>query len=306
MGDDGTRLSHNRHFVQSQNIMKHTTTTIFLLLALAIAFLTPGTLRSDSTNRAGLVIVSGDGTAHTFCFDLGADGQTTGARLLLASGMEMIVQGDPSVGMIVCKIGIDGCTYPQENCFCDPVDYWSYWHLVNGAWSYSGTGASEYTVKHGDVDGWAWSQTMPTLTFQDICTASTTPIPLPTVATSTPTATPAPTATPTATPSTTPTATATSEPTATPEPTAMPSVTPTATAMATAMGTATVQATLTPTLTVSPTNVATSVSTSVVSPTAVLTATPVVQTPTMTASSGRGDETDYPVYLPIITRGGEG
>jgi hypothetical protein len=125
----------------------------------------------------------------------------TGLDVLLEAGIPIIA--DPSgMGSAICSINGVGC--PAEDCFCQsyspPYYYWSYWHLQNGRWTYSSLGATAYTVKSGDVEGWLWgdARTPPqVVTFQEVCGVQATP-------TMTASVTPTPSVTATQTPSATP------------------------------------------------------------------------------------------------------
>lgn len=199
-------------------------------LAFAAALLLSGlaatsvSAQEPENTRAGIVIDFGDGVVESACVDLGADGQATGEEVLAAAGFDVLIEYSP-MGGAVCRIGSLGCNFPDQSCWCEcmssPCVYWAYNHLQGGQWVYSSIGASIYTVRAGDVEGWAWGAgsltqgaTPPVRTFDQICAAS--------MATSTPTSTP--TATPTWTPWPTntppPTATWTPWPTNAPPPTA--------------------------------------------------------------------------------------
>jgi len=82
----------------------------------------------------------------------------TGQEALLASGLEIIVQGDQNNGPI-CRIGDAGCDYPDESCFCAMPDWWHYHYWVDGAWQISGVGAAGWALSPGMIDGWSWGGT---------------------------------------------------------------------------------------------------------------------------------------------------
>lgn len=194
-----------------------------LLLSGALAGAGAGAQEPENT-RAGIVIDFGDGVVETACVDLGADGQATGEEVLATAGFDVLIEYSP-MGGAVCKIDNRGCNFPNQQCWCEclssPCVYWAYNHLQGGQWVYSALGASVYTVRAGDVEGWAWGAgsltqgtAPPLFTFEQVCAAS--------LATATPTWTPQPTATWTPPPTNTPqpTATWTPWPTNTPQPTA--------------------------------------------------------------------------------------
>lgn len=241
---------------------------LFVLAAILIG--SGVSLVTSQDQRAGLVVQFGDGSVKTACVNLQSadsnrDGATTGEELLRAAGFDLLVEVS-SMGPAICKVGPDGCNFPQENCFCEcslapgsDCRYWSYSRLEAGAWRTSGLGAGNTRVQPGDVEGWVWGYGTvnqgaqpPLYSFDDVCmlevasptstasstasttlTASATNTPLPSH-TALPTNTPLPTFT--ALPSFTPPPSATNQPspsqTAQPEalqhtPTPSPSLSPT-------------------------------------------------------------------------------
>ena len=222
-----------------------------LLLALLLLLLGWEGIRAQGVNRAGLVVQFGDGNVVTACVQFTSE-RVTGAELLRLSGMDVIMDPNSGFGEAICKISVgdfsDGCDFPLEECFCQctgaDCEYWAYYHLQDNAWEYSQLGASNWLVKDGDVEGWAWgpgsfsgggsSVEPPVIPFDEICipftptpTFTLTPItPSPTLPVGTATATPTATFTPTPTSSPTPTASPTSTSTPTATPTLAPGVTP--------------------------------------------------------------------------------
>ena len=152
---------------------------LFLLLALYVLLVsgsTPGSsLAQQDENHAGLVIQFGDGTTNTYCIPF--TGETiTGLDLLTRTGLDITAETQGMLGGMVCRIGPDGCNYPQEACVCQSYGpdgkYWVYSHLRDGAWKFSSTGPSSYKVRDGEVDGWAWSSGKgPSITpsFAEVC-----------------------------------------------------------------------------------------------------------------------------------------
>jgi hypothetical protein len=160
-----------------------------VLLALVIAGVgLPGAC-AQQPNRVGLVVHFGDGSVITRCVEFG-EPEINGYDVLVRSGLAVIAAYDSGQGAAVCKIEHEGC--PAEDCLtCAYPNYWSYWHLANGAWVYSQVGGSGYTVHNGDVEGWSWGNGAPppVVPLDQICA------PLPTN-TPPPTDTPYPTDTP--------------------------------------------------------------------------------------------------------------
>lgn len=168
-------------------------------------------VRAQTTNQAGLIIVHGDGRVVSRCVDF-SEPQISGYELLQRSGLDLNIEVN-GVGVAICRLDGEGCSYPQQSCFCgtesDSSQYWSYWQWTNATWQYSNQGATNQPVQPGAVQGWVWGldTTNPTtpplsLTFAEVC------IP--------------PTATPTVTPSPTPTPTTLATATLSPTPTALP------------------------------------------------------------------------------------
>jgi hypothetical protein len=163
----------------------------------------------QAENRAGLVVQFTESDVRTYCLAFEGD-SISGLDLLLKTGLDLKVEAFGSMGAQVCKIDATGCDYPGEPCACQSYGpagvYWSYHHLRDGTWRTSIVGASIYTVRPGDVEGWAWSDGAPpaqTYSFEQICPAAQPPAPTatqPPLPTATPvpaSATPVPPATPT-------------------------------------------------------------------------------------------------------------
>jgi len=201
--------------------------------------------RAQGINRAGLVVQFGDGNVVTACVQFTSE-TVTGAELLRLSGLDVIMDPHSGFGEAICKISAgdfsDGCDFPLEDCFCQcrgaDCKYWAYYHLEENAWAYSQLGASNWLVRDGDVEGWAWGPGSfgggssdvkpPVIPFDQICIPFTPTPTLTPTATTMPVASPTTTATrsPTPTITPTPTHTPTASPTPTPTPTLAPGVTP--------------------------------------------------------------------------------
>lgn len=172
-----------------------------------------GSAAADSPGRAGLVVTFGDGTTVTRCVQFEGE-EISGADLLEASGLSVVISRYGGLGGAVCRIEAEGCADPGD-CFCQckggECRYWSYYHLgEEGAWEYSQVGPSSHGLRDGDVDGWAWGPgsisggaTPASYAFEEICpppTAAPSPPPTVTEAVAAPPASemPGPTAVPTA------------------------------------------------------------------------------------------------------------
>jgi hypothetical protein len=168
-------------------------------------------------NRAGLVIKHGDGRIVTACvaFD---EAQLSGLQLLQRAGLDLSIEAS-STGGAICRINGEGCSFPQQSCFCQcegaACTYWSYWRGGGSGWQYSNLGAGNTAVVPGSVEGWVWGPGTvesagqpPALSFAEVCAdATATPSPSPTA-----TGTPAPTALATNTATQTPVPTSTLPP----------------------------------------------------------------------------------------------
>jgi hypothetical protein len=209
---------------------------VIVILWLTSLGLSPSA-QAQAENQVGLLVLHGDGQVVTRCVAF-SESQLSGYEVLQRSGLDLNIEVS-GMGAAICRIDGEGCTFPQQSCFCgtegDAYIYWSYWRQADGAWQYSSLGASNSLVQPGSVEGWVWgagsvnsANPPPPITFAEICT----PPP------ATPTATASPSASPTVTsiPSPTPTSTATpvpplETPTFTPTlPPIPPTLLPTATA----------------------------------------------------------------------------
>ncbi len=191
---------------------------LIVLLMLVVTRPDLATTHAQQSNRAGLVVRFGDGSLTTYCVEF-TESTISGYDLLTRSGLNIVAAFGSGQGAAVCKIDGTGC--PVESCLtCDIPNYWSYWHLVDGAWAYSQAGSGSYTVGNGDVEGWSWGNATPpsVVPFDQICASPPTDTPDPTN-TPTPTNTPIPPTSTPVPPTATPTSQATpSTPTATPPP----------------------------------------------------------------------------------------
>lgn len=166
-------------------LLAHLTALTLLAFLLGV----PLEQSSAGSNRAGLLIVHGNGQTLKRCVEF-TESQITGLDLLTRAGLDLNEDASNAIGVAVCRIDQEGCTFPGQSCFCQcqgsPCVYWSYWRLTGGTWKYSNTGASINVLHNGDVDGWVWgagnfssaSSPPPSITFDQICaqlTATRTP-----------------------------------------------------------------------------------------------------------------------------------
>jgi hypothetical protein len=149
----------------------------------ALTLLAPHPAFGQETNRAGLVIVHGDGAAVSRCVAFESD-SISGYELLTQSGLDVNVEAS-GMGATICRLDGEGCNSPRESCFCQCQGgaeclYWSYWQAGDDEWRYSNLGASNSRVTDGAVEGWVWGEgqaqskmLLPDLTFADICPQTT-------------------------------------------------------------------------------------------------------------------------------------
>ncbi len=146
----------------------------------------------DGPHRAGLVVRHGDGRVVTACVSF-SEPTITGEELLTRSGLSLAT-APFGLGAAVCALDGEGCQPPGQGCFChcqnlgEKCTYWVYSHLGDsGRWQVATSGAGDYTVRDGAVDGWTWGGdvALPALTFADVCSApaTATVAPLPTTVT---------------------------------------------------------------------------------------------------------------------------
>ena len=181
--------------------MKRKTNSICLALTMLLTLAVAGTglpgARAQSPHRVGLVVRFADDNIVTRCIEF-SEPQISGYDVLTRSGLNVVASFDSGMGAAICAIEGIGC--PVETCLtCATPDYWSYWHLEDGAWVYSQVGASGYMAHDGGVEGWSWGAGVPppVVPFDQICAPPPTATPSPTDTPPPPTATspPPPTAT---------------------------------------------------------------------------------------------------------------
>jgi len=129
------------------------------VLVLVAAIVGGGETTALETNHASLVIVFPDGRTQTMCIEFDEE-SISGAELLQQSGLDVVFAGSGGLGDAICKIEDVGCDDPG-NCWCQcsggDCNYWTYFSLNDeGQWRYQPVGASQRTLRDGDVDAWVW------------------------------------------------------------------------------------------------------------------------------------------------------
>ncbi len=138
-------------------------------------------LQAQDLNRAGLVVVHGDGQVETRCVAFDQE-EITGYDLLAQSGLSLRTDVT-SMGTTICSLDGEGCD-ESSTCFCQcqrsPCIYWSYWQWDGTTWRYANLGASNSTLGDGALEGWVWAEGRigqdaaimpPPLRFDEICHA---------------------------------------------------------------------------------------------------------------------------------------
>lgn len=160
---------------------------LMLLATLGVQSPTTG----QEPNRAAVVVQHGDLETSSACVTFPTD-TISGFELLERSGFEYIAQ-QFDFGRSICWLDGEGCNYPEEDCFCDPVNFWGYWTQDEGEPipTQSDVGPDDRTVEDGDLDHWVWgpsgSAPVPE-DFSEVCPAQ--------AGSPEPTATPSTTSTP--------------------------------------------------------------------------------------------------------------
>ncbi|MEW6567655.1 MAG: hypothetical protein AB1449_05720 [Chloroflexota bacterium] len=139
---------------------------------------------ATSIQQAGLLVVHGDGAIEQSCIRF-PESSISGYEVLQRSGLSLIVDPRNTMGILVCSVDGEGCSFPQVDCLCAcrgmaGCTYWAYFtHGPDGAWTYSPVGASARRVSDGDLDAWVWlsgtgpagpeSPPLPDIDVDDVC-----------------------------------------------------------------------------------------------------------------------------------------
>nr|MDQ6906090.1 hypothetical protein [Chloroflexota bacterium] len=154
---------------------------VLLAALLILISLTGGagtTQRARAAGAVGIVVRHSDGRILYAYVPLTSD-RLSGAEALQKSGLALNVSVGGSFGTAVCAIDGEGCTSPQEDCFCksygSPSFYWHYYlRNSDSSWRNSNLGAGNRVLHDGDVDGWSWTSgdnDLPTVTLAQIAAA---------------------------------------------------------------------------------------------------------------------------------------
>lgn len=111
---------------------------------------------AQPTHHADIVIQFGDGRVDTrrVAFDTLT---ISGSEALRLAGFDL-----EQANGAVCRVDRTGC--PSSDCFCAyPPLFWNYSHFIDGVWQFAETGAEQYQVTDGAVEGWSWGRALPTV-----------------------------------------------------------------------------------------------------------------------------------------------
>ena len=138
-----------------------------------------------ATSSAALV-VSTSSNNYTFCVELGGS-SVNGIQLIQRAGSQHGLQYKLGFGgNAVCMLANVGAS--GNDCFGEHPHFWGYWRdNGSGGWNWSGTGASNVTVRAGDTSGWSWGTgdsgsshpPPPPTTYESVCGATPAPDPRP-------------------------------------------------------------------------------------------------------------------------------
>lgn len=176
-----TWLPASHYMVYSLNAMVKPRFLIRVIMVAIVAGMVAGvTARGDAPNRAGLVVVHGDGQVVTRCVEF-TEEQITGYDLLVRSGLDLNYEAQGGLGTAICRLDNEGCNYPEDQCFCrclgSPCVFWSLWQWVDDDWVFSSQGASATVVTDETMQAWVWGEGTigtaasppPPVSFGEVC-----------------------------------------------------------------------------------------------------------------------------------------
>jgi hypothetical protein len=138
---------------------------------------------ATESHQAGLLVVYPDGRQQKTCVTFDKP-ELTGEELLNLSGISYTADPLNPMGVKVCSIEGVGCSFPDQDCFCQcsapgSCTYWAYFSLQDQKWVYSPLGARAHVVQPGGIDAWVWLKTsstdqagapqIPPMTLTDFC-----------------------------------------------------------------------------------------------------------------------------------------
>jgi hypothetical protein len=112
-------------------------------------------LACAATNQRAALVVDTGADARSYCVALGADTVSGTDLIRLAHDQYGLDYRLGYGGNAVCRlanVGVD-----DGDCFAAYPDFWGYWHGDgDGGWTWASSGAADWTVEAGDVEGWQW------------------------------------------------------------------------------------------------------------------------------------------------------
>lgn len=151
-------------------------TALLLILTIAFTFAFASGVHAES-HEAALIVDYGDGTI-TYAIVPFAEESVSGYELLRASGLSLVSIRFGGLGEGVCSIEEHGCSVAECRRLCQTSNpsspFWQYFSKPDGGdWQAHARGASGVIVEHGDIEGWSWTGTepsLPDLSFAEIST----------------------------------------------------------------------------------------------------------------------------------------
>jgi hypothetical protein len=125
-----------------------------LTVALAVLATSAVLAQGGPTKQVGLVIAFPDGKEH---LEIVTVPMTATTFDVLRTAKVILASQNMAFGPAVCSINSIGC--PAANCFCNPAQFWAYYHLnpVGPAWAQAMEGIGSFVPAGGAVEGLAWS-----------------------------------------------------------------------------------------------------------------------------------------------------
>ena len=147
----------------------HTGIGVLALLVLMLpAIASPVGGAAQEGNAAGIVVDYGDGRV-TYAWVPFVEEEISGIELLRRSGVPLVSVSFGGLGEGVCMVGDTGCGVTEcRRRLCQTGERSSpFWQYVRqeapGEWRTFSFGASQSSVRDGDIDGWAWTGNPPRL-----------------------------------------------------------------------------------------------------------------------------------------------
>jgi hypothetical protein len=138
------------------------------LICLLLSLLSPLGGTAQARNAAGIVVDYGDGRV-TYAYVPFAEEEISGIELLRRSGVPLVTVAFGGLGEGVCMVEETGCGVTEcRRRMCQTGErsspFWQYARQeAPGEWRTFSLGASQSTVRNGDIDAWVWTGSPPRL-----------------------------------------------------------------------------------------------------------------------------------------------